>query len=113
MHRKRPDAGRRSMAVSAVKDWAVALEEFVERRAVTVPPDFKSAAEIAKIWGYTQSHASKMLNAMARNGRAEIKKFAVMVDTANKNKYGPRRSYSRLTPYYKIITASQRRGTAP
>jgi hypothetical protein len=93
------------MAVSAVKDWAVALEEFVERRAVAIPPDFKSAAEIAKIWGYTQSHASKMLNSMARNGRAEIKKFAVMVETANKNKYGPRRSYSRMTPFYRLTTS--------
>jgi len=113
MHGQRPDAGGRSMAVSALKDWAVALEEFVERRAVAVPPDFKSAAEIAKIWGYTQSHASKMLNAMARNGMAEIKKFAVMVETANKNKYGPRRSYSRLTPFYKIITPTQRRRSEP
>lgn len=104
MHGERPDARGRSMAVSAVKDWAVALEEFVERRAVTVPPDFKSAAQIAKIWGYTQSHASKMLNAMAKNGRAEIKKFSVMVETANKNKYGPRRSYSRLTPFYRLTT---------
>jgi len=90
------------MAVPAVKDWAVALEEFVERRAVAVPPDFKSAAQIAKIWGYTQSHASKMLNAMVRNGRAEMRKFAVMVDTSNKNKYGPRRSYSRMAPFYKL-----------
>jgi hypothetical protein len=100
------------MAVSAVKDWAVALEEFVERKAVAIPPEFKSASQIAKIWGYTQSHASKMLNAMAKNGRAEIKKFAVMVDTANKNKYGPRRSYSRLTPYYKIVSPAPRQRTA-
>jgi len=100
------------MAVSAVKDWAVALEEFVERRAVAVPPDFKSAAQIAKIWGYTQSHASKMLNSMVRNGRAEMRKFAVMVDTSNKNKYGPRRSYSRLTPYYKIVSPAPRQRTA-
>jgi hypothetical protein len=27
-----------------------------------------------------------------------------MVDTANKNKYGPRRSYSRLTPFYRLTT---------
>jgi hypothetical protein len=103
MHGERSIARGRSMAVSALKDWAVALEEFVERKAVAVPPEFKSAAEIAKIWGYTQSHASKMLNSMARNGRAEIKKFSVMVETANKNKYGPRRSYSRLTPFYRLI----------
>jgi hypothetical protein len=93
------------MAVPAVKDWAVALEEFVERKAVAIPPEFKSTAQIAKIWGYTQSHASKMLNSMVRNGKAEVRKFSIMVDTANKNKYGPRRSYSRLTPFYRIAPA--------
>ena len=91
------------MAAPGLKDWAAALEEFVERKVAPIPPEFKTAADIAKIWGYTQSHASKMLNTMARNGRAEIKKFSVIVDTANKNKYGPRRSYARLVPYYKII----------
>ena len=102
MHGERADAGGRSMAVSAVKDWAIALEEFVERRAVAIPPEFKTAGQIAKLWGYTQSHGSKMLNAMVRDGRAEMRKFAVMVDTANKNKYGPRRSYSRMVPFYKL-----------
>ena len=90
------------MAVSTVKDWAVALEEFVERKAIAIPPEFKTARQIAKLWGYTQSHGSKMLNAMVRDGRAEMRKFAVMVDTANKNKYGPRRSYSRMVPFYKL-----------
>jgi hypothetical protein len=93
------------MAVSAVKDWAVALEEFVERKAVAIPPEFKTAGQIAKLWGYTQAHGSKMLNAMVRDGRAEMRKFSVVIDTANKNKYGPRRSYSRLMPYYRLTPA--------
>lgn len=91
------------MAAAGLKDWAQALEEFVERKTAAIPPEYKTAAQIAKIWGYTQSHGSKMLNAMVRDGRAEVKKFSVTIDTANKNKFGPRRSYSRLMPYYRII----------
>jgi hypothetical protein len=101
------------MAVSAVKDWAVALEEYVERKVVAIPPGFKTSAEISKIWGYTSSHASKMLNKMVLEGRAEVKKFSVIVSTCNKNKFGPRRSYSRRTPYYRIITQAPRQRTAP
>ena len=69
---------------------------------VAIPPEFKTAAQICKMWGYTQQHASKVLNAMVKNGSAEMRKFAVPVDTINKNKFGPRRSYCRRTPFYKI-----------
>jgi len=102
MHGQRPDAGGRSMAVPAIKDWAEALEDFMVRKKVAIPPEFKTAAQICKMWGYTQQHASKVLNAMVKNGSAEMRKFAVPVDTINKNKFGPRRSYCRRTPFYKI-----------
>jgi len=96
------------MAVSDLtRDWALALQDHVSGKAESPPPPgwltTKGIADLLKI---TPPHASRVLSSMVKAGKAEMKKFSAPVQVRYKNaltSYGPRRAYTRLTPFFRLI----------
>ena len=93
-----PDLGR---------DWALALQDHVAGRAERPPPPgWLTTNGIADLLKITAPHASRILSSMVKAGKAEMKKFSAPVNVRHTNAltaYGPRRAYTRLTPFFLLI----------
>jgi DNA-binding MarR family transcriptional regulator len=100
------------MAVSDLtRDWALALQEHVSERVERpAPPGWLTTKGIADLLKITPPHASRVLSSMVKAGKAEMKKFSSPVQVRHKNAltaYGPRRAYTRLTPFFRLIKTNQ------
>lgn len=86
-------------------DWAVALNEHMEKRTSPAPEGWLNTRQIAKLWGLTTTTTSRNLGQMCKNGSAEMKKFTsvIAVPESVLRRLGPHRSYCRRTPYYRLI----------
>ena len=89
------------------RDWALALQDHVAGRAERpAPPGWLTTRAIAKLLNITPTHASRNLSEMVKKGKAEMQKFSspVLVRHPNAlNSSGPRRPYTRLTPFFRLI----------
>ena len=97
-----------SMALpDLTRDWALALQDHVSQRIDRpAPPGWLTTKGIADLLKITPPHASKLLSSMVKAGKAEMKKFSSPVQVRHKNAltaYGPRRAYTRLTPFFRLI----------
>ena len=100
------------MAVSDLtRDWALALQDHVSGRAERpAPPGWLTTKGIAELLKITPPHASRVLSSMVKAGKAEMKKFSAPVQVRHKNAltgFGPRRPYTRLTPFFRLIKRTQ------
>jgi len=108
VHGERPVASRGPMALpDLTRDWALALQEHVSERVDRpAPPGWLTTKGIADLLKITPPHASRVLSSMVKAGKAEMKKFSSPVQVRHKNAltaYGPRRAYTRLTPFFRLI----------
>ena len=89
------------------RDWALALQDHVSQRIDRpAPPGWLTTKGIADLLKITPPHASKLLSSMVKAGKAEMKKFSSPVQVRHTNAltaYGPRRAYTRLTPFFRLI----------
>jgi len=89
------------------RDWALALQDHIlERVERPPPPGWLTTKDIARLLKITTPHASRNLSSMVKAGKAEMKKFSCPVQIRHKNAltaYGPRRAYTRLTPFFRLI----------
>lgn len=105
MHGERGQPGRRSMAAASIeKDWAEVLNEHMKtRRAEEVPTGWMSALQVAKMWNFSKSHANRVLTELVKLKKAERRTFAVAKVSKTVGARGPRGSYCRKVPYYKLV----------
>jgi hypothetical protein len=98
------------MATSDLKDWANALAEHLAgRRIEPIPPGWKSMDDLEKIFKYNRSTISKLMSRMVKEGRAEKRKFYQVIKAGNNPAgFGPRRSYTRKMPFFKLKNISQK-----
>jgi hypothetical protein len=88
------------MALSAVKHWTKALEEYVAGdREEAVPEGWVSKTEIALAWKKSDVYVNKILTRMLRSGKAEKRSFVVRL---KKNDRGKSIGYCRSLPHYKL-----------
>ena len=89
------------------RDWALALQDHVSQRIDRpAPPGWLTTKGIADLLKITPPHASKLLSSMVKAGKAEMKKFSSPVQVRYTNAltaYGPRRAYTRLTPFFRLV----------
>ena len=108
MHGECVVASRGPMALpDLTRDWALALQDHVSQRVERpAPPGWLTTKGIADLLKITPPHASRVLSSMVKAGKAEMKKFSSPVQVRHKNAltaYGPRRAYTRLTPFFRLI----------
>jgi hypothetical protein len=89
------------------RDWALALQDHVSQRVDRpAPPGWLTTKGIADLLKITPPHASRLLSSMVKAGKAEMKKFSAPVQIRQTNAltgFGPRRPYTRLTPFFRLI----------
>ena len=89
------------------RDWALALQEhIVHRTEQPPPPGWLTTKGIAELLKITPTHASRTLSEMVKAGKVEMKKFSSAVYVRHPSPLitsGPRRTYSRLTPFFRLI----------
>ena len=89
------------------RDWALALQDHIIQRVERpAPPGWLTTKAIAKLLKITPTHASRNLSEMVKKGKAEMKKFSSPVEVRHPNALnssGPRRPYTRLTPFFRLI----------
>ena len=89
------------------RDWAAALQDHISGRAERPAPlGWLTTKDIAKLLKITPTHASRNLSEMVKKGKAEMKKFSAPVQVRHPNALnssGPRRPYTRLTPFFRLI----------
>ena len=88
-------------------DWATALQNHIaDRTERPAPPGWLTTRAIAKLLKITPTHASRNLSEMVKKGKVEMKKFSSPVEVRHPNALnssGPRRPYTRLTPFFRLI----------
>ena len=88
-------------------DWAAALQNHIaDRTERPAPPGWLTTRAIAKLLKITPTHCSRNLSQMVKQGKAEMKKFSSPVEVRHPNSLnssGPRRPYTRLTPFFRLI----------
>ena len=89
------------------RDWALALQDHIIQRVERpAPPGWLTTKDIAKLLKITTPHASRNLSQMVKQGKVEMKKFSAPVQIRHTNAltvYGPRRAYTRLTPFFRLV----------
>jgi len=105
MHGECGQPGGRSMAAANIeKDWAEVLNEHMKtRRSEDIPAGWMPANQIAKMWKFSKSHANKVLMELVKLKKAERRTFSVAMMAKTAGARGPRGSYCRKVPYYKLI----------
>jgi hypothetical protein len=88
------------MAISPVKHWTKALEEYVTGdRQEVVPEGWVTKKEIAAAWKKTGSYVNKILIRMLKSGKAERRSFIVRLKKNDRSKCV---GYCRSLPHYKL-----------
>ena len=108
VHRERAIPSRGTMALpNLTRDWALALQDHVSQRIDRpAPPGWLTTKGIADLLKISTPHASRNLSQMVKQGKVEMKKFSAPVQIRHTNAltaYGPRRPYTRLTPFFRLI----------
>ena len=89
------------------RDWALALQDHVSQRIDRpAPPGWLTTKGIANLLKISTPHASRNLSQMVKQGKVEMKKFSAPVQIRHTNAltvYGPRRAYTRLTPFFRLV----------